>query len=238
MGRIDKRALVITGGSVVAPGFRRVVRDIGPFDIVIAADSGVDSALALGVVPDVALGDFDSISAAGRTHLETSGARVIVSPIDKDLTDTELALAHLLDIDATQAVLLSPGGGRLDHAHGVLSALSNPLLAGINLEAIIGTAHVTVLHGRTSRTIPRRGSHLAALHAMNGPARCVHTAGLRWNLAGEDLAPWVARGVSNEMTADEAAITLEAGVLFVVQPLAHGDSSPIDHTPNNEGELS
>ena len=224
-GKSDKRALVITGGSIL-----RDMPALGSFDVIIAADSGVDSAFAIGLVPDVAIGDLDSISPEGLDRLRSSDVPVLRSPVDKDVTDTELALAHLRDVGATRAVLLSPGGGRLDHAHGVFSALASPLLADVALEAVIGVAHVTVLHGSDSRVVPRRGSHLTALHAMNGIARGVRTSGLRWNLLDEELAPWVSRGVSNEMTGSEATIALTDGALLVVQPAAH-ESSTDNHQP-------
>lgn len=218
-GKTDKRALVIAGGSIL-----RRMPELGAFDVVIAADSGVDSAFALGLTPDVAIGDLDSISSSGLERLRSSDVPILRSPVDKDATDTELALAHLLDVGATDAILLSPGGGRLDHAHGVFSALASPLLATIALEAVIDVAHITVVHAPTSRVVPRRGSHLTALHAMNGIARGVRTSGLRWNLSDEELAPWVSRGVSNEMIDAQATVALSDGVILVVQPLAHPES--------------
>ncbi|MFM8388767.1 MAG: thiamine diphosphokinase, partial [Actinomycetota bacterium] len=192
----------------------------GPFDMVVAADSGVDSAFALGLVPDVVIGDLDSVSDAGLARVRASGITVLASPTDKDLTDTELALAHLVDVGATHATLLSPGGGRLDHAHGVLSALASPLLARVSIDAVIDTAHVTVLHGATRRLIPQR-SPITALHAMNGVARGITTTGFRWNLNGEDLAPWVSRGVSNEMGDSVATVAFDEGTLIVIQPLPY-----------------
>lgn len=211
----DKRVLVVTGGSVL-----RTAPALGPFDMVIAADSGVDSAFALGLVPDVVIGDLDSVSDAGLARVRASGITLLSSPTDKDLTDTELALAHLLDVGATHATLLSPGGGRLDHAHGVLSALASPLLSAVSIDAVIDTAHVTVLHGATRRLIPQR-STITALHAMNGVARGITTTGFRWNLNGEDLAPWVSRGVSNEMVDSVADIVINEGTLMVIQPLSY-----------------
>jgi thiamine pyrophosphokinase len=219
----DKRVLVITGGSVLL-----TAPPLGPFDIVIAADSGVDSAFALGLAPHVVIGDLDSVSDAGLRRVREAGIDLLAAATDKDLTDTELALAHLLDIDATHATLLSPGGGRLDHAHGLLTALASPLLASVSIDAVIDTAHVTVLHGRTTRRIPNR-SELTALHAMNGLACGITTTGFRWNLTGEDLAPWVSRGVSNEMVEAEAAVVVDAGTLIVVQPCAY---LPRAHPPS------
>jgi thiamine pyrophosphokinase len=222
---VDKRVLVITGGTVM-----RVAPRLDAFDLVVAADSGVDSAFALGLHPDVVIGDLDSVSASGLARVRESNVTVIQSPTDKDLTDTELALAHLLTIGARHATVLSPGGGRLDHSHGLLAALANPALSTIAVEAIIDTAHVTVLHGADTRSIPLRGSHLTALHAMNGVARGVTTSGFRWNLTNEDLAPWVSRGVSNEMVAPVAEVSVDHGALIVVQPLAHNESP----TPNTK----
>jgi thiamine pyrophosphokinase len=216
---VDKRVLVITGGTVM-----RVAPRLDAFDLVVAADSGVDSAFALGLHPDVVIGDLDSVSASGLARARESNVTVIQSPTDKDLTDTELALAHLLTVGARHATVLSPGGGRLDHSHGLLAALANPALSAIAVEAIIDTAHVTVLHGADTRSIPLRGSHLTALHAMNGVARGVTTSGFRWNLTDEDLAPWVSRGVSNEMVAPVAEVSVDHGALIVVQPLAHNQS--------------
>lgn len=213
--RNEKRVLVVTGGSIL-----RSVPVLDSFDMVIAADSGVDSAFALGLTPNVVIGDLDSVSDAGLARVRESGITVLSSPTDKDFTDTELALSHLLDADATHATLLSPGGGRLDHAHGVLCALANPLLASVSIEAVIDTAHVTILHGQTSRRLPRR-SPITSLHAMNGVARGITTRGFRWNLSGEDLAPWAGRGVSNEMIAVEADILVDGGTLVVIQPFSH-----------------
>jgi thiamine pyrophosphokinase len=214
------RVLVITGGSV-----RRAMPNLGAFDRIIAADSGVDSAIALGLAPHVVIGDLDSISEAGLRRVRESGIEVLASPVDKDLTDTELALHHAIETGCNELVVLSSGGGRLDHAHGLLTALANPHFSRVTIEAVIDTAHVTVVHGPTSSSVPRRGSHLLALHAMNGPAVGITTSGLRWNLSCESLNPWASRGVSNEMLSDTAAVTVEEGSLIVVQPNAYGENS-------------
>lgn len=212
-----KRVLVVTGGSVL-----RTMPDLGRFDLIVAADSGVDSAFALGLAPDVVIGDLDSVSDGGLRRVRESDIKVVTSPTDKDFTDTELAIRHAVETGCASVLVLSPGGGRLDHAHGVLTSLANPEFARLAIEAVIDTAHVTVLHGHASIHVPRRGSHLLALHAMNGTADGITTSGLRWNLSGESLQPWASRGVSNEMLADSAEIAVDRGAVIVVQPTAHG----------------
>ena len=216
----NKRALLITGGST---SFVVDVAVLGSFDLVVAADSGLDAAIELGLSPDVVVGDLDSVSRAVLDRAVAEGIRVVAAPVDKDHTDTELALRHAVDAGVDAIVVLSPGGGRLDHAHGVITSLANPDLAHVAIEAVIDTAHVTVLHGPVSTTVPHRGSHLLALHAMNGTATGISTTGLRWNLSGELLHPWTSRGVSNEMLGDSAVINIDHGALIIVQPTAYGE---------------
>jgi thiamine pyrophosphokinase len=55
---------------------------------------------------------------------------------------------------------------------------------------------------------------------MNGMAHGISTEGMRWQLSNESLAPWVSRGVSNELTGSSGDITVQSGALLVVQPEA------------------
>ncbi|NQW59691.1 hypothetical protein HQ459_02830, partial [bacterium] len=106
------------------------------------------------------------------------------------------------------------------HAHGLLASLFHPEWAHIHIEAFIDTAHVFVLHGPSSLHIEGKQNSLVALHAMNGVAHGINSEGLRWQLRNESLAPWVSRGVSNELTATSGDISLKSGALLVVQPEA------------------
>lgn len=81
---------------------------------IIAADAGMNHAKTLGLVPEVWVGDFDSVSdeiAAEYAHVEQRRF-----PADKDNTDGELAVAEALKRGATALVLAGAFGGRADHA--------------------------------------------------------------------------------------------------------------------------
>lgn len=81
---------------------------------VIAADAGMNHAKALGVVPEVWVGDFDSVSA--ETAAEYAHVEQCRYPEDKDSTDGELAVAEAVKRGATALVLAGAFGGRADHA--------------------------------------------------------------------------------------------------------------------------
>lgn len=119
-----KRALIITGGEYAPYEF--VQYYLPAYDLLIAADSGLDTALQFGLVPDFVIGDMDSVKDnlfiqacdKTRTHL---------FPRDKDFTDTELAvtLAHQLGSDDLSIV--GGGGGRADHFLYFMRLFAAPL---------------------------------------------------------------------------------------------------------------
>lgn len=82
---------------------------------VIAADSGIRHAAALGVVPELWLGDFDSAPATVDPAFASVPRQVF--PAEKNKTDGELAIAAALEAGATSLVLVGAfGGARADHA--------------------------------------------------------------------------------------------------------------------------
>jgi thiamine pyrophosphokinase len=91
---------------------------------VIAADSGMRHAGALGVEPELWVGDFDSSDAA----LLARYAHVprIEFPPDKAMTDGDLAIDEALSHGATRLVLAGAlGGRRSDHvAHHLMKMLA------------------------------------------------------------------------------------------------------------------
>ena len=209
-------AIIFAGGDE-APRIART--DLPEATWIIAADSGLDHALRIGMTPHFLVGDLDSISKDALAFAQASEMKSDIASTDKDLTDTEMALAHAVRLGSTRVIVVSAGGGRLDHAHGLLTALFNPAWHAVQMEAIIDLAHVHVVHGPGSVTLNATPSDLIGIHAMNGIAFDIRTNGLRWTLDGEDLSPWVSRGVSNEFSGTQATISLQRGSLMIVQPL-------------------
>src|SRR5882762_5122683 len=112
---VHRRVVVVAGGE--PPDFP-VVRRISAAAYVIAADSGIDYAAALGLRVDEAVGDFDSVTPAGLAAVEAAGAVIERHPAAKDETDLELALGAALRVGAHRVTVVGGVGGRLDHLLG------------------------------------------------------------------------------------------------------------------------
>jgi thiamine pyrophosphokinase len=187
---------------------------------VVAADSGLDHALGLGLRVDVVVGDLDSVSAAGLEAAAAGGTAVERHPEAKDATDLELALDVAVARGARRILVLGPDGGRFDHVLAGAALLAGPRYAAVDIEARLGPARLVVV--RSSATLTGRPGELVTLLPVHGAVAGVDTEGLLYPLRGEDLLPGSTRGVSNEMLADEARVSVRAGVLVAVQPGAMG----------------
>jgi thiamine pyrophosphokinase len=211
-----EHCIVVVGGD--APD--QVARTSLPEDaIVIAADSGVDHALAAGLHVDVAVGDFDSVSAEGLEAVTAAGARIERHPAAKDHTDLELAMDEAVATGARHIVVLGGDGGRRDHLFANLLVLASPRYADSAITAYLGQSRVYVLHGGgPAAVIDGQTGDLVTLLPVHGPAAGVRTTGLRYPLHGETLPAGTTRGVSNVLEAPPAEVQVGSGTLIVVLP--------------------
>ncbi len=206
-------ALVFTGGDPVP---HEVLVHLPDSKLVIAADSGLDVAHALGCVVDLVVGDLDSVDPTTLAEAETRGASVERHPAEKDATDLELALGAALARGAQRVTVVGGHGGRLDHFLANALLLASEAFAALTIDAWIGRAHVTVV--RTRSELNGAPGSLCTLLAVGGVARGITTEGLRYPLVNEDLEPGSSRGVSNLLVGSAASVELQAGVLLAVQP--------------------
>lgn len=219
--------IVVTGGDAPDPALVDILDLAGDGErVVVAADSGIGHAGALGLRVDVAVGDFDSVDQRLLKAVEADGARIERHPTEKDATDLELALDAAVGLGARRIVVLGGHGGRLDHFLANAMVLAASAYAAVDVEALLGKSLVAVVRPGEGVKFSGRPGRIVTLLPLHGPAEGVRTDGLRFPLHRETLHPGSTRGVSNALAADEASVTLTGGVLLVVRP----DLSPSDQT--------
>ena len=204
------RALIFANGEFSRPELARSIPQ--PDDVIIAADGGARHALALGRLPSLIIGDFDSLTEPEMNHFASLDVQFLRFPQAKDETDLELALYHSIRAGHDPILILGALGGRLDQMLGNIALLSDPQLIHADIRLEDGVTEVffvtdkTVIQGSPGDTV--------SLIPWGGPVEGVITAGLLYPLNNETLFPSRTRGISNEMLAQNASVRISAGSLL------------------------
>ena len=214
--------LIFIGGDPPHPNMRQHL----PVDAhVIAADSGYAHAIAMGFVPHELVGDMDSITAVDLTDARDSNILISQFSADKDLTDTEIAIASAIARHSIHITVVSGGGDRFDHVLAMVHSLAS--CAGtIDTTLLIGTATVSYVTFTQKFTIETQAGDIVSLIPIGGAAT-VTTTGLQWELNSDTLQSFASRGVSNIATGESITISVTDGLLAVIEPffLNPGDIS-------------
>jgi thiamine pyrophosphokinase len=208
----QQRAVIFANGDVT--DLTAVAARVHPGDWLIAADGGMRHLRALGLTPALLIGDLDSVDPVERSALEARGTRLQVHPTDKDETDLELALLHARAQGAREILVVGAFGGRLDHTLANVALLALPELQACAVCLTDGPTDAVLVRG-TLHLHGRVGDHVSLL-PIGDDALGVRTNGLRFPLRGERLACSRSRGISNELTATEAVVSLESGLLLCI----------------------
>lgn len=179
---------------------------------VIAADSGIAHARALGLSPELWVGDFDS---AG-SELETAFAHVPrhVFPAAKDATDGEIAIGEALKLGAKELVLVGGFGGQFDHvlAHAIFAVELGR--RGINVILTSGNEEAHALLQLLLFTDLAPGTRLSIipLSTLKG----LTITGVRWPLKEHTVGRGSTLTLSNECVGGRAAVGVASGEALVV----------------------
>ena len=150
----------------------------------------------------------------------------IVFPAEKETTDFELALQHLLENDAMHQISIIGGlGGRFDHALANVFVASGYVERGPRIEFVDGTYVMNLV--TSSIEICRGRFQFVSLLPVTRRVSGVTTRGLKYSLSAQTLRRESSRGVSNEWVADRAVVSVESGCLLVIQTR---DDRPGDST--------
>jgi thiamine pyrophosphokinase len=210
---MSETVVVFSGGSSLSDWHRAVLVDDAT---VIGVDSGVDRAHEVGVTVDIAVGDFDSVTARGLAEAERSGATILRHPSVKDRTDLELAIDVAIDCQPKRIMFVAMSGGRSDHEFAGLMLLADPRLKRFDVDVLLADARIAVVQDR--RTLTGRVDDVVSLVPAGGSCFGVTTSGLRYRLDDDTMHVSTGRGVSNVLVAPVAVVSVRTGTLFAFQP--------------------
>ena len=175
-------------------------------DFIIAADGGQAALKARAILPDLVVGDFDS-------SLPPDSVPYVKHPVEKDDTDTALAIREGLMRGYSAFVLYGCTGGRPDHTYAVVQSMLSAAKKGAWL-FLVGEGMVgTVLVNRGAVFFPK--GHVSVF-SLTDEATGVTLEGLQYPLKDASLTNDFPLGVSNAGNGDKATVCVKKGALYLL----------------------
>ncbi len=181
---------------------------------VVAADGGSRHLWRLGHLPDVVIGDLDSLPQNVERWLKKHNVNLIQYPQEKDETDLELALLYVVARSQDLVKVFAAAGGRLDQTLANIQLLAHPGLINRQIELVTPHERAWLITSETE--ILGEVGDSVSLIPLDGNAHIGQTSGLQWPLIDETLHLGPARGISNKMTARLATVTVSSGKVLCV----------------------
>ena len=178
-------------------------------DCVIAADAGLVYLQEVGCIPDLIVGDFDSLGYCPK------GSNIIRHPIEKDDTDMNLAVKIAMEKGYSDLYLFGATGGRLDHTLANLQMIAGVCKKGVRIFCFCPDCTIAALTDG-SLTFNKDYWGIVSVLAAGEAAKYVSLEGLKYTLHNADLSAYYPLGVSNEFTGKVACISVESGVLWIL----------------------
>jgi thiamine pyrophosphokinase len=208
------RAVIFANGELNYP--QQTLKWISEDDLLIAADGGSRHCLALGVIPDILIGDFDSLEPEQLADFESEGSQVYQHPARKDFTDLELALRYACEQGVDDILVFGALGARWDQTLANLLLPAHPDLASARISLIDGLQEIRLVRPAETLFVQGLPGDTVSLIPLNANADGVSTRGLEYPLLDEILAFGATRGVSNVLVGNAAEISLQAGLLLCI----------------------
>ncbi len=213
------RTCIIAGGTI-EPDFAFPYLQKQQFDIILAADRGLEFCYQYKVRPTYILGDFDSLSPEILAWYRENPVAPIreFNPI-KDNTDTDMAFQQAIALGSSEITILGATGGRLDHFLSILQNLKTAWEKKIPAYIVDSRNLMTlpVDHTFEIKKDEQFGKYVS-FFPLEKDVESITLEGFAYPLDHRYL-PNTSGGlcVSNEIVEDTARVSYEGGVLLMVQ---------------------
>lgn len=209
-----QRVVIVTGGNLGSWTLDRLREK----DYVIGADAGALFLIRHGIKPDLSLGDFDSVREAELDEIAANSHETAsFDPIDKNYTDTELALIKALKLEPDSILLLGALGSRFDHTLANVHLLRTAADQGCSAAIEDASNRIRLLRGGQSLEIVRSELPHVSLLPLSEEASGIDLTGFQYPLQDATLRIGQSLGISNALAADAGTVTLRDGWLLVME---------------------
>lgn len=207
---MSKRAFIYTAGDYSVEDIKLYKRiKVREDDLIICADGGYDALVYTSIVPNVVIGDLDSVKSSIPKEIE-----VVKYPTDKNKTDLEICIDYAIQNGCDTVFMLGALGGRIDHTIGSLNAMKYALEHGASPMILTGKSRIYLVDDEVE--FAREKFDYVSLIPYTEKVLGVTTTGLKYELNNAELTKSSSLGISNEFYNNIATVKIENGLLYVI----------------------
>lgn len=209
--------LIVSGGEATDEFVEEVIKK-GGFDVILAADSGMDFLYRTGILPDIIVGDFDSVDPKVLDFFrEHEHIDICALNPEKDDTDTEFAIREAIRRGASEITIIGGTGTRLDHVLGNICLLGIGLEEGVQMELLDAHNRIRMTdHSVVLKKKEQYGKYLSLVPYAE-KVTGVTLTGLKYTLEDSVMGGFNSLGISNEIVDEEATVQFTSGRLLVIE---------------------
>lgn len=210
--------VILTGGDIQEDFALRILENT--FDKVIAVDKGLGFCREHGIVPTNIVGDFDSLD-PGILEWYRQNTSIEIREYDpvKDATDTQIAVELAMEAGSSCITILGGTGSRIDHVLGNIQTMYLALEKGADCAMLDPHNRIRLIRGGFTLSREEQYGDYFSLIPFTTDVIGVTLRGVKYPLTGYHFTVQgsAGLGVSNEITGEEARISMENGIMILIE---------------------
>ncbi len=209
------KGLIISGGNI---SDYKLLEELSlNMDFILCADGGIRHAIAIGRNPNAVIGDLDSTRDEDLEYINKNSIPVIKYPVEKDETDTELAIDYLIKNGLKDITLTGVTGSRMDHSLANIFLLERLMKNGI-VGRIVDKNNSIYMTDK-GLSISRKEGHYLSILPVNSDGVTLSLKGFYYPLVGEKIHFGSTLGISNKIIDDIGIVEIHSGLALIIESI-------------------
>lgn len=214
-----KRVVVCSGGpNKEVVDFKQL-----PFSsneaVFVGADRGALWLLENGIIPDEAIGDFDSLTLQEQNFMQQKIKKVTELQMEKDETDTHIAILKALDYLPDEVIITGVTGGRLDHYEAALHDICRFQVENPTIKFVIQNNQNILQFLPSGTHMISFDNHYkyVSFFSFGEKVENMKLRGFQYDVENEIIQVGNAKFTSNQLKTQTGTISFTAGICLMIR---------------------
>lgn len=190
-------------------------RELESYDYIVSADGASNALYREKIIPDLIIGDLDSITPEAEEFFEKKGVEFHKFPPEKDKTDSHLAVEELIENGAKHICIYGGVGKRWDHSLGNIGLFHFALKRGIELEFRSENGRMLCKKPGKYHFLKKEDYYFSIL-PMTDEVKGISIEGAKYELENRTIVKGETMGISNEYKED-ILLSFKEGLLLIIE---------------------